>query len=337
MVHHQEGENSGQVSTNPSVTPVETDNPTSADKVVNKKGKSSSSSSSSEDIDEDDFFQIEGPILGSTISFAENASVKDVSQQNGSSSNPESDSPTGPNQSPPAQAMSRSSDEFPDPKRIPSSVFERSKSSSPADWSVTSNESLFSINVGNASFSKDHFFLYGKSGELGNPNDPLAPLPPLPRLSTTSSPMKSEAVKTTGLANAKVKPSATKDGDQDADESTDYIHSMSHRSDASTTSFAFPILAGDTKSSESLKDDQPELARQSTAHLTEQAVPHIEQEAPKVQVDATTKDELAPTPAPAPASAPASAPAQESTSASTQQPPASTKWFPWCSCCPSCC
>ncbi|GJN25077.1 hypothetical protein PR202_gb12861 [Eleusine coracana subsp. coracana] len=302
MVHHQEDQNSGQVNTNPSVTPDDTDNQTSANKLVNKKEASSSSSTSSDDIDDDDFFQIEGPILGSTISF-------------------------GTKQSPPVQAMSRTSDECPDPKRIPSSVFSRSKSSTPTDWSVTSNESLFSINVGNASFSKDHFFMYGKSGELGNLNDPLAPLPPLPRPST-SSPMKSEIVKTTGLAGAKTKPTATKDGDQDAtDENTNYMHSMSHRSDAST-SFAFPILAGDTKSSQSLKDDQLELARQSTVQLTEQAYPQIQQDIPKLEHEAP-KDESTPAPAQEPAPAP--------TPASTQQPPAPAKWFPWCSCCPSCC
>jgi hypothetical protein len=245
MVDHQEEQNSGQVNANPSVITVETDNhQTSANNTLNKKEASSSSSTSSEDIDDDDFFQIEGPILGTTISFSENASVKDIRQEsNGSSSNLETGSPIGTRQSPPVQAMSRASDECPDPRRIPSSVFSRSKSSTPADWSVTSNESLFSINVGNASFSKDHFFMYGRSGELSNPNDPLAPLPPLPRLSPTSSPMRSEAVvKTTGLTNnANVKPTSTKGGDQDADANTDYIHSMSHRSDASTTSFAFPM------------------------------------------------------------------------------------------------
>ncbi|XP_062189015.1 uncharacterized protein LOC133892332 [Phragmites australis] len=298
MVDREEDKNNGQMSTSPSLTPVETDNQTQTDKLVDEKEASSPSSTSSE---EDDFFQIEGAMLNSTISF-------------------------DPKQSPPIQAMSRASDECPDPKRIPSSVFARSKSSTPTDWSVTSNESLFSINVGNASFSKDHFFMYGKSGELGNPNDPLAPLPPLPRQSPVSSPMKSEMAKTTGQASAKVKPTALRDGDQDGDEKTDYNHSVSHRSDASTTSFAFPILAGDVRSSGSLKDNQPELARQSTVQLAQQMEPQVEQEAPKVKVEAP-KLEQAPVLAPASALAPASTPQQ----------PATTKWFPWCSCCPFCC
>jgi hypothetical protein len=236
MAHQQEDQNHGQVSTSPSVTPAETDNGTPVDK-LDKKESSSSSSNSSENLDEDDFFQIEGPTLGSTLSFADNAAISDIRKQSSSSSHPSSHASTDPKQSPPVQAMSRAPDECPDPKRIPSSVFRRSKSKSPTDWSVTSNESLFSINVGNASFSKDHFFLYGKSGELGNPNDPLAPLPPLPRLSPSSSPMKSEVA--TVQADAKVKPATRVGGD--GDDNTDYNNSLSHRSDASTTSFAFPM------------------------------------------------------------------------------------------------
>ncbi|RWW01597.1 hypothetical protein BHE74_00045459 [Ensete ventricosum] len=60
-----------------------------------------------------------------------------------------------PRQSPPAQVMEKS-DDAADPNRIPSSVFARSKSTTPMEWSVASNESLFSIHVGNSSFSKEN-------------------------------------------------------------------------------------------------------------------------------------------------------------------------------------
>ncbi|URE38354.1 hypothetical protein MUK42_17810 [Musa troglodytarum] len=43
-----------------------------------------------------------------------------------------------------------------DPDRIPSSVFTRTKSTTQKEWSVASNESLFSIHVGNSSLSRDH-------------------------------------------------------------------------------------------------------------------------------------------------------------------------------------
>ena len=50
-----------------------------------------------------------------------------------------------------------------DPNRLPSSIF--AKPSNPAEWSVTSNESLFSIYMGNGSFSRDNAFMLYKSGE----------------------------------------------------------------------------------------------------------------------------------------------------------------------------
>lgn len=59
--------------------------------------------------------------------------------------------------SPPTQVMER-----PSKYRIPSSVFARSQSSTP-DWSSASNDSLFSIHMGNMSFIKDDVW---KSGEL---------------------------------------------------------------------------------------------------------------------------------------------------------------------------
>ncbi|URE23427.1 hypothetical protein MUK42_26295 [Musa troglodytarum] len=68
--------------------------------------------------------------------------------------NPTDTSLPEPRQSPPVQAMEKS--DAADPNRIPSSVFARSKSNTPMEWSVASNESLFSIHVGNSSFSKEN-------------------------------------------------------------------------------------------------------------------------------------------------------------------------------------
>ncbi|XP_071927937.1 uncharacterized protein [Coffea arabica] len=77
-----------------------------------------------------------------------------------------------PTHSPPIQVMERPRGY--DPDRIPASVF--AKPASPVDWSVASTESLFSIPIGNASFSRDHAFKpvgdtnkpneFGNSGEL---------------------------------------------------------------------------------------------------------------------------------------------------------------------------
>ncbi|CAN6452185.1 unnamed protein product [Victoria cruziana] len=70
--------------------------------------------------------------------------------------------PEPPMQPPPIQAMAQTDNG--DLYRIPSSVFARTKSHAPMEWSMASNESLFSI--GGSSFSRDHVFLLEKSGEL---------------------------------------------------------------------------------------------------------------------------------------------------------------------------
>ncbi|KAJ6429538.1 hypothetical protein OIU84_021024 [Salix udensis] len=71
-----------------------------------------------------------------------------------------------PTQSPPVQVMERPGGY--DPFRIPSSIFESNKGPAPMDWSVASNESLFSIHVGNNSFSRDHVLLFGDLGLSGD-------------------------------------------------------------------------------------------------------------------------------------------------------------------------
>ncbi|GER30674.1 AP-2 complex subunit beta [Striga asiatica] len=52
-----------------------------------------------------------------------------------------------------------------DPNRIPASIFS-TKPTNPSEWSVASNESLFSIHMPNNSFSRDYAILYGKSADL---------------------------------------------------------------------------------------------------------------------------------------------------------------------------
>lgn len=65
--------------------------------------------------------------------------------------------------SPPLQVMDQEGGY--NPYTIPSSIFKRRDSLTAADWSIASNESLFSIQVENSSFSREHF-LNSKSGEF---------------------------------------------------------------------------------------------------------------------------------------------------------------------------
>ncbi|XP_058776265.1 uncharacterized protein LOC131650577 [Vicia villosa] len=72
--------------------------------------------------------------------------------------------------SPPIQLMSSNHNSGYDPNRIPSSAF-GPKPASPMEWSVASNESLFSLHFGNNSFSREQFLAFRKSGELSRNSD----------------------------------------------------------------------------------------------------------------------------------------------------------------------
>ncbi|CAG7903512.1 unnamed protein product [Brassica rapa] len=99
------------------------------------------------------------------------------------------------NQSPPTQIMERSTNDTtstPDPYRIPSHVFETTTSKAPVEWSTLSNESLFSIRMGNNSFTEIDYF---KSGELTfpQPPSPRTPHMPSPRHGTNQAGVAEEA------------------------------------------------------------------------------------------------------------------------------------------------
>lgn len=138
-----------------------------------KKPNSSSSSSSDEDS-----FQLDASELIKSVPNASNhgdaqlASEVDVGRGETTSIKAGG---VGVTQSPPNQVIVMEAD----PHRIPSSVFARSKSTTPMEWSLASNESLFSINVGNSSFSRDNIFL-GRSGELSNLPSSSAQFTPSP-------------------------------------------------------------------------------------------------------------------------------------------------------------
>lgn len=88
--------------------------------------------------------------------------------------------------SPPVQVMDRSGGY--EQYRIPSSVFARSKPSTPVEWSIASNESSFSIQIENSSFSRDHFITWG--GDMPKPVE----LPKSSELIPSSSQPPGEAV-----------------------------------------------------------------------------------------------------------------------------------------------
>ncbi|OAY77868.1 hypothetical protein ACMD2_16923 [Ananas comosus] len=225
-----------------------------------------SCSSSSDDSSEEDLFQFDIPLVSNPAPDSANPHLASNSA-NAVASLIDDDmiclghqlehdelSELGPKQSPAIQVMNTASD-VPDPNRIPSSVFARTKSATPMEWSVASNESLFSIHAGNSSFSRDHVFLSGKSEELlsnyssGSPLDMSAPVPP----KSDASPLTTNAAtvaESGGNAAAKDVLNDSTEGVGDSDRRpvekapSPSSASLSCRSGSSTTSFrsfAFPM------------------------------------------------------------------------------------------------
>ncbi|KAM3286430.1 putative protein DDB [Capsicum chacoense] len=58
-----------------------------------------------------------------------------------------------------------------DPNRIPLSIFASKPNSNGMEWSTASNESLFSIHMGNSSFNRDQYNMMYRSGELIKPEE----------------------------------------------------------------------------------------------------------------------------------------------------------------------
>jgi hypothetical protein len=153
-------------------------------------------------------------------------------------------------QSPSIQLMGRPAGY--DPNRIPSSIFS-SKSTTPMEWSVASNESLFSIHIGNSSFSRDHFIMFNnRSGEFPKTDDLImasAP-PPLPRLpppehdKIKTADVATEAADETNNPVCKGSPKDDHKGRGTPAEDVGYYNTVSYRSDESnisTRSFHFPL------------------------------------------------------------------------------------------------
>lgn len=167
-----------------------------------------------------------------------------------------------PKQTPPLQVMERPGGY--DPLRIPSSIFEKNKGTPPMDWSVASNESLFSIHVGNNSFSRDHVLLLGdlgKSGDITKSGELImfSPLPPREMVATDnqSSVPDVETNKQKGGANG-IADNTIKDPAEYQNEENKTNQAVSWTSPSasnnsygsgdSVKSFSFPILANGMRS-----------------------------------------------------------------------------------------
>ncbi|XP_039042746.1 uncharacterized protein LOC120181733 [Hibiscus syriacus] len=155
--------------------------------------------------------------------------------------------------------------------RIPSSIFS-TQPGTPTEWSIASNESLFSIHVGNNSLSREQFLSLYKSGELTELDEQIiaqgGAMPSLKELEEMAAAEEnagkgcsgSEETPKTVVGTSEV---AEDDDDHNKDGNDDSISGLS---DESTFSFAFPVLNstdGGRMSSVNIRQYNQELNIQS--------------------------------------------------------------------------
>ncbi|CAD5177315.1 uncharacterized protein LOC135640990 [Musa acuminata AAA Group] len=304
------------------ISGVKVDNPDlpkPAIKPKTVKERSCSNSSSSSTSSEEEFFQLDASELGKPMAVVHEMQRNDlqpslrventqVEAGLGSSKGPteisfssydsngspgsDNSGNAGTKQSPPVQSMYRS--DVPDPNRIPSSVFARTKSTTPMEWSVASNESLFSIHMGK---SGDLTGLYGSQLDGYPPISPMADITPTKRRAgpglqqtveygaANDEAMKDDVLKTTIEENAENDKSRATDGIRHSDSTSQFSDGGSVNS---YRSFAFPILTAEGRNGSVKESVRPAFQKEQL----EQPLPqteHQEAEPPKEEPVAAQK------------------------------------------------
>ncbi|KAL4036169.1 hypothetical protein IC575_004896 [Cucumis melo] len=226
-----------------------------------------------------------------------------------------------PTQYPPTQMMDRVDDPTSPAYRIPSRVFSRTKSTAPMEWSVASNESLFSIQMGNMSFTREQLCWLGKSGELCRPGESTIDMSQHLAMKTSDCGLKSKSpngdLAATEARAAETMREVIRENSENQrkesstlTESSSQSASISHQSEGSTKSFQFPILTGEGGKSISLKGGDPEKAKQEGKPESPEAPSN-----PQTPKETTKSDE-----------------SPKATTNNTGQ----KRWFSCFSCCPFC-
>ncbi|XP_022933614.1 uncharacterized protein LOC111440990 [Cucurbita moschata] len=215
-----------------------------------------------------DFAFINGngsPLRDGVIEFPKPAKDKDIKAvvKNSRSGSEET------TQYPQTQVMERVDNPNSPGYRIPSHVFSRTKSTTPTEWSGASNESLFSIQMGTMSFTREQLCWIGKSGELYRSGELAMSVSQVLNMKHSDCGLKgthpdgdmaaTEARCAQTMREVIRENSETnRMGSSTLTESSSQSASVSHQSESSTQSFQFPILSGDGAKSISFKGAEPE-------------------------------------------------------------------------------
>lgn len=269
----QGSENRNDLDTNPATTFEEDDHLANAKELRQSFSSASSSGSDLLELDPDKFsFSTVGD-AGSkkhdndTVSGSEckedEAAESSTPCQLEDHSNDANENYASATESPPTQVMDRTPDASPsEAYRIPSSVFARTNTNAAQEWSIASNDSLFSIHMGNMSFTRDNLSWISKSGELGLCSDSSPFIdytsnePPSVQLQAS---MPTETAKQNcsvednfGVTVSRgadtmsevIKENEDNGSQKPPDDTLPRSSSLSRCSDASIKSFAFPVLTG---------------------------------------------------------------------------------------------
>ncbi|KAJ0048428.1 hypothetical protein Pint_16260 [Pistacia integerrima] len=277
--------------------------------VTSPKGTSSSLSSSGKDLNNKSKTGANGTRLASDIN-EEDFAISSQSRLEQPNDGLNNESAT---ESPQTQVMARTGDDDDndsgDPGRIPPHVFAGNKANAPVEWSVASNESLFSIHMGNMSFTRDQVTWMGKSGELGLAGDsqfsgPLIDLPSMQPPTPTPTPHKSpephmrsgnlnQGLGATEAAAAEtmrevIRENAVDHSNEKLKSSLPKTDPRSLKHDASTKSFAFPILTGDVENCTSIKGKKQQSLQPETPKASEPQTP-VPPQSPKANNKAASQ------------------------------------------------
>lgn len=202
---------------------------------------------------------------------------------------------TATTESPPMQVMEHSANKS---YRIPSSVFARDESANPAEWSITSHESLFSIHLGTTSFTKDaSFWQSDELGELGTPRD----FPASPAMCDFSPYLSNHEME---MAEVEVSR-GNEDLNDERSLAEGRISPNSMESGTNTMSFAFPVLTGN-------------LDKNYSVHMAAPIKSSPEQKQPQLESAELHTESL---------------PQSEPKTPTATENAGKTKWFPGFSCC----
>ncbi|KAG8476936.1 hypothetical protein CXB51_030015 [Gossypium anomalum] len=174
--------------------------------------------------------------------------------------------------------------------RLPSYVFARTTTAGPTDWSMCSSESLFSIQMGNMSYTREQLNWMSKSGEHNYSHNLTPPeTPDNNQITAEITGQRSDSKEgSNGVIEASETETMEKESQHKDNVPQDLPHStsVSRNSDASLKSFAFPILTGEA--------DKNGTEAPCTKNKNQPSLPSTPETIPEIPSETASKQQTPP-------------------------------------------